>query len=193
MRTISLFEILFDTSKKINKREYPKLENMLLNVTKLQPKKSKMLSTNFIKKMFLTNDNITLILLGHLYIERLLNEIITINFNYSTTNNKNSKINTFYKKIAYLKNKGVIAKNVADDIIIINELRNCFAHKLNYQLSNFDLWRLSELKKYSRECHVPKNKKLKEVYNRVILKIYFFNLIINLPKEFRYLYLLNDV
>ncbi len=192
MSAINPLEIIFDACKATNKREYPNIEKTLLTVIEFLPKKSKNLSTNFFRKIFSTSENITLILLGHLYIERLLNEIITIKYSILNTDDKNIKFNSFYKKIAFLKKEGVLEVNVADDIITINELRNCFAHELNYQLSSFDLWKLSELKKYRREVFEPKNRKLKEIFTRLILKIYFFNLMRNLSSEFRFLHLINE-
>ncbi len=188
---IDPLETTMNALKDISIKEYSTLETNLLTIAGLLPKKSKSLSMNFLKKIFSTNDNIILILLGHLYIERLLNEII-IKVDSLAQSRGNDKLNTFYKKIIFLKKEKIIEDNIADDIIIMNVLRNCFAHELNYQLLNFDPWILSKLKKYQREDVEPKNKKNKEVFIRIILKMYFFNILKHLSSEFRFLHLIKE-
>ncbi len=124
---IDPLETTMNALKDISIKEYSTLETNLLTIAGLLPKKSKSLSMNFLKKIFSTNDNIILILLGHLYIERLLNEII-IKVDSLAQSRGNDKLNTFYKKIIFLKKEKIIEDNIADDIIIMNVLRNCFAH-----------------------------------------------------------------
>ena len=68
-------------------------ENVMAVFTFLMPKNSIELNKNLIKKIFNIDEEINLVLISHLYLERLLNEIIFENI----SDDNNEKINSFYK------------------------------------------------------------------------------------------------
>jgi len=182
--------LILPSLQKVKKADSSTLEtNLEKLINSFYPKNSITLFTNFYKKIFTTTDNITLILLGHLYIERLLNEIL--HKSCSIQANELKKLNTFYKKVIFLNAESKLDNDFVKDILLINNLRNCLAHELNYKLSDFDVWEFSALKSYKRDNFEPKNNAAKEVFIRLILKIYFYKVYQGLAEKFRFLILLN--
>ncbi|OKL40790.1 hypothetical protein A3841_13145 [Pontibacter flavimaris] len=169
------------------------LETSLTNfIDSFFPRSSVKLGTNFIKKVTTSTDNITFILLGHLYIERLLNEILLKEFDIHDIKKGNKSLNTFYKKVVFLKKTKTIDEELINDILLINSLRNAFAHELNYKLSNFNIWKLSALKNVERNDFEPNSKAAKDIFTRLIIKVYFFKILRDLTEKFRFLSLLNE-
>ncbi|TPE45586.1 hypothetical protein [Pontibacter mangrovi] len=179
--------------KQTKKEDFVTLETSLSDlIDSFSPRNSVKLGTNFIQKVITSTDNITFVLLGHLYIERLLNEILLKEFDIQDIKKANKSLNTFYKKVVFLKKAKTIDEELINDILLINSLRNAFAHELNYKLSNFNIWKLSALQNVERNDFEPNSKAAKDIFTRLIIKVYFFKILRDLTEKFRFLSLLNE-
>ena len=158
-------------------------------IQQLMPKRSKRLSRNLKKKIFTQEHSILIILLGHLYIERLVNEILNKELiNYSSINS--NILNTFYKKITYIKSQNILGDTLCEDLILLNKLRNKFAHNLNYDISSFDIYGFSITEENKvKEIRQGKNK---TVAFRVLIKLIIMSIEYELCKQKEYLFLINE-
>lgn len=172
--------------------EYEKIEDSVIGFSYLVlPKSTKSLSLNFIKRTYQIKDELSLILIGHLYIERFLDEILNNKLENYIILEKAGVLNSFYKKVMFLKSERFISDVIADDILIVNQIRNKYAHQLNYNLNEFDFYKFSFMKKYKGKFKVKSKRNIRILY-RVILRLLFFSLIDSLSNRYKFLFLLND-
>ncbi|MCK4928970.1 MAG: hypothetical protein KAR76_04455, partial [Methanosarcinales archaeon] len=123
------FDVIFEDLSQINAKELKKMLGS--DLISLFPEKSKVLSTNYFKDIFATEDTRTLILIIHLYLEHIISAIIKEKFvNYEEI----LKFGLF-QKVKILRAADIITENISNDILYINSIRNKFAHKLNYDAS----------------------------------------------------------
>jgi hypothetical protein len=178
--------------KSCKQSEYLITEQKLIDLTKYAlPIKSKTLSTNFIKKIFSTNDDLQFIIICHLYFERYINQILYIELKNSEVKTIKDLNDSFYKKVMLLNSQNIIEDKFKKDLLFINYIRNKFAHKLNFKLIEVDIWELTQLNSFKNYFSVA-NKKHKSTLYRILLKLYFFELMIELNRTFEYLNLLDE-
>ncbi len=182
---------VFESLKKLKLKELHKTETSLEKLFEvLLPKKSKILSRIIEKKIFSSYDSMNIVLVAHLFIERLLNEILDKKLIDFTLLHQNGFFNTFYKKILFLKTQGLI-NEIADDILLFNNLRNKFAHKLNYDIYDFDFNSFIIIKK-TRSERIIKFKRYKNMYYRILVKLIFFSIELELYNQYDFLYLIDE-
>jgi len=155
------------------------------------PKQSKTLNTNLIKKIFSIDEELNLILVGHLYLEKLLNGILTENLKGFEILDKRGVLNSFYKKIMFLKSEQITPNQILDDLLIFNQLRNMYAHELNYNIADFDIFKLSFLKKYASSFQI-KRRSNKRILNRILVRHSIFHLLLKLTSTHSYLHLIDE-
>lgn len=160
-------------------------------IAAIQPKQSKISGTNLVKRIYGYDDELNIVLVGHLYLERYLNEILNVNIANFEELVKKGKYNSFHKKATYIITKNISEKQLINDILIFNRLRNKFAHKLNYNIIDFDIFQFSFLNKYSTEFAI-KNKNTKRELNRILLRHSIYHLFRSLTKAHRFLHLIDE-
>ncbi len=170
------------------KSDYIKLEKTIMNLAdEFFPKNSKSLGQNLSKKALTASNDLDLILVGHLYIERLLNDLLDHVLKGFKSLEK-TIFSSFYKKAIYVKYEKLVSVKSVDDILVFNQLRNKFAHNLNYDLADFDVFKFSYAKPYADKIK-PKRKNDKRVCNRLIIRASLLYFLFNLTKENEVLFL----
>ncbi len=189
---INLIDTAVDTLKVLKQSELLNHEKRLMDIFSfILPNKSKALSTNFYKKIFSIENELNLVLVSHLYLERVLNEILHKNLNGFETLERKGILNSFYKKIVFLRSERITPDSILNDLLIFNQLRNRYAHELNYNLAEFDIFQFSFLKKHSKSFDI-KRKSSKRTLNRILVRHSVFHLIVQLTSNHRYLHLIDE-
>jgi len=115
---------------------------------------------------------LNIVIVIHLYFERLLNEILDKELENFSNLQKEGLFNSFYKKIIFLKSQCLINNDIAYDLIVFNKLRNKFAHKLNYELCEFDFFEFNCFKNYKDQL-IVKRKADRNIFYRILIKYFF--------------------
>lgn len=171
------------------KSDYLELEKKIMRLAdEFFPQKSTSLGKNLSKNALTSESELDLILTGHLYLERLINDILDDILNDFKSLEKSGILNSFHKKACYLKLEKIVSSDLIDDIIIFNKLRNKFAHNLNYDLVDFDVFQFSFSKDFSDKI-TPKRKDYKRAATRIIIRSSLLYFLFNLTKEHNILFL----
>jgi len=181
---------VIDSLNEINEKDYPKIENMIdVSIQSMMPEKSKVLSRNLKKKIFGQQDFLQIVLTGHLYIERLINEILSKELN--GFNQLGNLFNTFYKKVSFIRSESILNESLCDDILLLNNLRNKYAHRLNYDICIFNIFDFSYLQEYRNNVDI-RYKKNKKIAYRVFVKLIVVSLESDLCNQKKYLSLIDE-
>ncbi len=176
-----LIKSLFD---KKNARSFLELEQ--IDFSCFFAKDSKCMSSIVNKIIFCEKDSLCLILKSHLYIEILINDIIETE---ASCNNKyiNKK---FSNKIRTLNQHNIIDTELFNDIKIINDIRNNFAHNFEYKIYSSKLFTQASIYKDKTPLYI-RSYKAKEAYYKIALKYLLFNIIGRIHNQYTYTILLN--
>lgn len=185
-----IFDAVVGAVKMFKPKEIIKFEQGQDNTVNLLPKKTKILGRAFLKEIFSTKDNRLLILVGHLYLENFLIEIIKHKFKNYEELEKSKIIDGFYKKVKLLESQGYLTEDIVNDLLMINGIRNKFVHNLNYQINRIDVFKFYHLKIYKNYLNI-KNKEALKSFNRLIIKQVFFWSLIKLTQRYRFIHLMN--
>lgn len=158
---------------------------------RLMPKKSKILSRNIKKRVFESKDSMNIVIVIHLYFERMLNEILDKELKDYSNLQKEGLFNSFYKKIIFLKTQCLINNDIANDLIVFNKLRNKFAHKLNYELCEFDFFEFTCFKSNKNQL-IVKRKADRNIFNRILIKHFFIWIEYQMLQQHSILFLINE-
>ncbi|MEY8847313.1 hypothetical protein AB9K26_00735 [Psychroserpens sp. XS_ASV72] len=173
-------------------KDYAEFEKLLISIIdSISPKKSISLGSNLTKKIFEYDNELNIVLVGHLYLEKYLNEILDKNLKSFETLEKRGILNSFYKKVTYLKAEKITPNELLDNITVYNKMRNKFAHHLNYDISEFNVFEFSYLKKYESDFNV-KRKKEKRILHRILVRLITYHIMVMLTRNHSYLHLLNE-
>lgn len=118
---------------------------------------------NFLKQ-FYVEDETSVILKVHLYIEQKVDELIGVIFprpNYVLTQ-------TFAQKVNILNSMDVLGEKKFESLIVINKIRNKFSHKLGYKLTKQDVQELRKICK-TNEANIPKELLTLNLPNNIFL------------------------
>lgn len=151
------------------------------------PQTSKIRSQNLKKKLFSKNDFLYSVIISHLYIERLLNEILIKEVPHDIDKGSNS----FYKKISIIQKLRHLDYDLCEDIILINNIRNKYAHELNYDIRNFDIYKfiIINIEKIQTKVHHPKNRR---ILNELLFKLAIIEIQYQMCKNKDYLFLIDE-
>lgn len=98
----------------------------------------KPLGSEFIRFIVGERDPMTLTLKAHLFVERFLEEIVRRKFPHYKMLLEESPL-SFRDKARVLRAKNYIDEKLYRDIILLNQLRNSYAHRLTYDIAEFDV------------------------------------------------------
>ncbi len=100
------------------------------------PKSSNLLVNNFISDILTLRSNLrNLVIISHLYFENIIDGLIETNFkNPQAFDNFN-----FYNKIKVLESQKVLDDDIMNYLLLINNIRNKFAHNLDYDMPDSQL------------------------------------------------------
>ena len=150
------------------------------------PKKTRVLTTNILKDIYRINDPRLLILIMHLYMENVVNGIIRENLK---TPDKILDYR-FYQKVQILQTSGIIENKISEDLLILNQLRNKYAHNLYFDAASIDVSKFSDMADvYSLKNY--KRKSEKRLLNLFLLKLEMMFLITGISEKHRSVYLMN--
>lgn len=177
-------------SSHTQKDSFVKIEKNLISVQdSLFRKDPNMLDSIAIKKVFLEQDSLSLILKGHLYIEVLLNDILETDpgCEHKTLKKMYELLDsTFFNKLAFLRTKGLLDGDLYKDIEAINRYRNKFAH--NFEFNICDLTLFDEISLFTEKRIKQKRKKLEnEALFRFAIRFAFMYTFDRLYQRFNYL------
>jgi hypothetical protein len=111
-----------------------------------------------------TNDETGMVLKVHLYIEQKLDELVRVIFP-----NPDSILKyPFSRKVSILNSMEVLGERSYNNLLVINNIRNKFSHKLGYKLSKNDLSQLREISDFSKDS-VPKKIRILNLPNNALL------------------------
>ncbi len=183
------FQEMFDQISKMNVKTIKKLvdgRGMYEMISFMIPAKTKALNKRYIKDLFEIQDTRTLILILHLYWEHIINAIIKEEFKHY-----NEIIDfRFYQKLKILKASNILDNELFGDLICLNEIRNKFVHKLNYDASLIDMSKFSKLKDiYKKKKYKQKNNQRR--YNHLLLMAYGQYLLMIYSETFPVIYRLD--
>lgn len=100
--------------------------------------KKKPLGSELLRKIYLEEDPLALVLKAHLIIEIVLDEIIRKKFRYGNVLLKRKDVSFSLKK-DILRSKNYLDLNLHSDIRLLNDLRNKYAHDYFYDIADFDM------------------------------------------------------
>ncbi len=173
-------------------KDYEAFEKILISIVGISsPNKTISLGKNLTKKIFEYDNELNIVLVGHLYLEKYLNDILGKNLKGFETLEKKGILNSFYKKVTYLQAEKITPSDLLDNIITYNKLRNKFAHKLNYDIIEFDIFEFGYLKRYQSEFKV-KRKKEKRILYRIFIRLITYHIMVMLTRSHNYLFLLDE-
>lgn len=103
--------------------------------TEFLPRSSPLLINNFVSDILRLNSNMrNLVIVSHLYFENIIDELIRINFkNPKAIDNFN-----FYQKMKVIESIEILDSETIKFLILINKIRNKFAHNLEYDMPDSD-------------------------------------------------------
>ncbi|QIK53903.1 hypothetical protein G7051_05935 [Dysgonomonas sp. HDW5B] len=152
-------------------------------------KDPKMLDSIALKKVFLEQDSLSLILKGHLYIEVLLNDIIETDpeCEHKTLRKMYELLDsTFFNKLTFLGTKGLLDDDLYKDIDAINRYRNKFAH--NFEFCICDLSLFDDISLFTgKQIKQKRNKLENEALFRFAIRFAFMYTFDRLYQKFNYL------
>lgn len=143
------------------------------------------LGSEFLRKIYDETDPLSLVVKAHLFIENFLDEIIRKKFRNSQVI-LNKQDFTFSLKLDVLKSKNYLDEKLYSDILLLNRLRNKFAHNLFYDLADFDISKFY----YCDELYgrVKTNtREAKRVLNLHMLRLILYHLLIRLTKKYSFI------
>jgi len=100
----------------------------------------KPLGSQFLRLIVSERDALTLVLKAHLFVERFLEEILRRKFPGSEVLFEEPSL-SFRDKARVLRAKNYLDEHLFKDVILLNRLRNSYAHRLNYDIGEFDVSR----------------------------------------------------
>jgi hypothetical protein len=133
-----VFGILVPLSHKKDKEEFLKLIKKFTNNYKNSYGKKAFkdkLGGKFLKAIWEERDTGTLVIKSNLFIENFVNEIIQKKFRYHELI-KDFSLND---KLKIMQSKNYLGENLYSDLILLNRLRNKFAHNLFFKMADFDV------------------------------------------------------
>jgi len=185
----------YETFKKIINKILPAVERRSLKllhspeyrniILKGLPEKSTYLTINLVKDIWAIEDSKLLIIKMHLYMEAIVNEILTENLE------RPAKIEnySFYRKVQILYAMGILDQADFNDLKYLNKIRNIFAHNLTYDIAEIDMSRFSNFKgvysiiDYERKAE-------KRMLNLWLLGIEMFFLLMKFEEKFPFIRLI---
>lgn len=185
-----MFYYIVESVKKTKPKEiieFEKRENIVLNFL---PKKTKVFGRAFLKEVFSIDNDRLLILIGHLYLENILIEIIKKKFKNIDKLEESGIINSFYKKVRLLESQNYLGEDIVNDLLFINEIRNKFVHNLKYHINQIDMFKFYHMKRFKGYIEM-KNKKALIAFNRLVIKQTFMYLLFKFTKKYRFIHLMD--
>lgn len=98
--------------------------------------KGKFIGAEILRTFYLEREPLSLIVKVHLLVENLINEI----FKYYKLNENNLSFN---RKLIILRDKKLLDEQLFDDISVLNNLRNSYAHNYYFDIAEFNIERFS--------------------------------------------------
>lgn len=188
----SIFNSMFRIYEKFKLKDFKDLcEKQIEFSERVLPKRTKVLGTQFIKDFRLERDERLLIIKSHLYLELFINEILNNEVKNFQQLEKLGIINTFYKKVKYLESQELIEAKESNTLLVINSIRNKFAHNIYYSLKQFDLLDFDFIKQEHSYLGTLRVGTYKHNVNKQIIKDILLWLIVRLNKRYRYLHLID--
>lgn len=163
-----------------------KLDGYLTFLKHFLPNETKIMSVSFLKDVTEIKEHRLLILMSHLYFENFIEKIIKKRLEYSSRTLKSS----FFSKLKLLYESKIIDDFYYHELRFINNLRNNYAHDLNFDILdyNFDespiLKDLKILKKYSAK------RSKRKLYNFVI-RMHLIYILFALSHDYKEIHLLD--
>lgn len=163
-----------------------KLDNYIIFLKQFLPNKTKIMGRAFLKDITEIEDHRLLILMSHLYLENFIEIIIKTRSNYSPKLLRSS----FHRKLKFLYESEIIDDFYYSELGFINNLRNCHAHNLSFDLLDYNfnmsprLRGLKILKKY-------RAKRAKRKLHNFIIRMYLISILFALTYDFREIHLLD--
>jgi len=136
------------------------LENLAMYVF---PKKSKALTTNYLKNLFEIKNTRLLILMMHLFMENFIEIIIKRNVLDSKKILNDDIRFSFYQKINIIAANKLIDESLYDDLRALNNLRNQYVHNLRFNPTSDDL------KKFTILNYILKHKDYKQTKRKLVI------------------------
>ena len=181
---------LVESVKQLKPKDIVNFQNTEEWVSYFLPKTTKVFGRAFLKEIFDSENDRLLVLMGHLYLENILVEIIKHKFKNIDKLEKSGITNSFYKKVKLLESQNYLSEDIVTDIIFINEIRNKFVHNLKYTLDEIDIFRFFHMTRF-RDYLEIKNKKARMAFNKLLIKLTFMYLLFKLSKKHRFIHLMN--
>ncbi|MCX9026333.1 MAG: hypothetical protein OIN85_09600 [Candidatus Methanoperedens sp.] len=145
----------------------------------------KPLGSEFLRKIYDEIDPLSLIVKAHLFVENFLDEIIRIKFRNSQLILDRRDF-TFSLKLDILRSKNYLDEKLYSDIMLLNKLRNKFAHDLFYDISDFDMSKFYYCDGFYDKVKTN-SKEAKRVLNIHILRIVLCQLLFRLTKKYPFI------
>lgn len=129
---------------------------------------------------------LSLVLRAQLYLERMVEEIISKKFRHSEVILKNRSF-TAAHKVDIVRARNLLDATAHNDIALINSLRNKFAHDLAFNIGAFDMSRFSYCGGMNRVYEKFRGAEVKETINTYLFKNVVLFLLMRLTARHEYL------
>lgn len=145
-------------------------------------KDSKLLFEKYLYDITLQEDSRFMTILANLYLEICIQKIIEDRMR----NPEMLEEVGHYYRLKMLNSMGIIEGDLYDDIVLVNSLRNKFAHNINFKICKDTFKKMSDLKEYEIPDPFTKKEEKGEYYH-YILSLFLFQLIHRLVDKFEVL------
>lgn len=163
------------TLNKVKQKNYPKLEKGIKDtISSYYSENTKILTRKFYLDVLSGDSDRQTILIGHLYLELFLNELINSRIGKLEQFEKHNILTSFYKKVRFLEIYGILDSLEVNTILTINGIRNKFAHKLFYDNIDINIFSFNIIRDNTDGLKRPKSKKGINNFNRLCIKLIFW-------------------
>ncbi len=113
-------------------------------------------------------EELGLIIKGHLFIEFIMNQIIEFEFKIPKIFLNDNRTNSFLVKLNTLYSLGLLPKHIYQNITTVNKLRNQYAHNLKVDKNKLSFIYCLEGKEINRADHFKKMKNPSREYIKIL-------------------------
>lgn len=142
------------------------------------------LGSHFLGLVHTEEDPLVLALKSHLFVEAFIDDIIKSKFRYPKAILGNRDF-TFSMKVSVLYSRNYLSEDLYKDILLLNNLRNKYAHNLSFNIAEFDV---SRFKYCDTLANLEtRNNEIRELVNIKVFRWVAFCLLMRLTEKFPFL------